>query len=603
MTNRSAPRFLTCVAALTICGMTFGTTPANAAWWWPFGDDGLDYKVMIFGLDKDTREWISSLKIDEKNEVTPPKTVEQLNQEAMSLSEKIRKALESRGFYDAAINHKTVRKGEKHQLVYDIVPGPRYKIAKITFDWQGKPLQTLTTETLDVKNKSSVDAAAIQKDAAKLLQVIGDKSCLLSLSINPLLKLHGNSRTADLVYRIEHGPKANFGKTIIEGTHDVDNVVVLRAVDWKQGECFEQKKLENTRTNLIGNQLFASVRVTPDDEVDRLGQVPVTITVKERVPRTVTAGANYSTDQGYGVTGGWEHRNFFGKGEKFNTDAGIAQNEQFINNTLRLPAFLQNNQTLVLGFGAKRENQDAYTSNSINPSATIERKLSPHLNSGIGVAYTLTQTEDVITGDNKYGLLSFPGFLTYDTRNDSIDPRRGMLGNLTLTPYTETFGDGGQFLKAQTSLQTYFSNENMTWKPTLALKASLGSITGAEGDNVPSDIRFYAGGGGSVRGYDFQSLSPRVNGEPVGGSSMMTAIAEMRLRFNESFGGVAFVDAGNSYDTAMPSIGQDLYYGAGIGIRYYTAIGPLRMDIAMPLNGKDINQTGYALYISVGQAF
>lgn len=581
----------------------FFTAPSMAAWYWPFGDDGMDYKIKIYGLNKQNSEWVSSLKIDQRNEVTPPKTVDELNQEAVSVAEKIRKALEARGYYDALIDHKTIRKGDEHRLVFQVKQGSRYTISAIKFDWQDKKLQDLSRENLQIKEKMPVDVAAIQKDAANLLQVIGKDSCLLSLTINPLLQLHGNQHKAVLVYRIAHGPKANFGKTKIEGTKDVDKIVVLRSVDWKQGHCFQQTKLENTRNSLVQNQLFASVRVTPGNEVDRFGEVPVTITVKERVPRTISAGANYSTDQGFGITGGWEHRNVFGKGEKFTTNAGIAQNEQFINNTLRLPAFLRNDQTLVLGFGAKREDQDAYTSHSINPSATIERKLTPNLNSGIGVAYTLTKTEDILAGSSNYGLLSFPGFLTYDTRNDAIDPRRGILGNLNVTPYTETFGDGGQFLKTQTSLQTYFSNDEMALKPTLALRAALGSITGAEGQDVPSDIRFYAGGGGSVRGYDYQSLSPRLNGEPVGGSSMMNATAEMRLRFNESFGGVAFLDAGNSYDTALPGIGKDLYYGAGVGVRYYTAIGPLRVDIAMPLNGKEINQTGYALYVSVGQAF
>ena len=591
------------LSALVFCGAFLCASAANAAWYWPFGDNGLDYKVKIYGVDKQTKEWISSLDIDKKNEVTPPKTVAELNQEGVAVSESLRKAMDARGYYDASIQQKTIKKGDEHHLVFQITPGPRYTIASIKFDWQGKKLQDINQDKLRIHNKMPVDVVEIQKDAGDLLNAIGKDGCLLSLTINPLLQLRGKDHSATLVYRITHGPKANFGKTKIEGTKDIDNVVILRAVDWKQGECFRQEKLEKTRTNLIGNQLFASVRIAPDDVADRFGEVPITITVKERVPRTISAGANYSTDQGFGVTGGWEHRNFFGKGEKFNTTAGIAQNEQFLNNTLRLPAFARNDQTLVLGLSAKREDQDAYTSNSLNPSATIERKLSPNLNSGLGIAYTLTQTEDVLAGDSKYGLISFPGFLTYDTRNDPIDPRKGWLGNLSITPYTETFGDGGQFLKTQTSLQTYFSSDTMSLKPTLALKASLGSITGAEGQDVPSDIRFYAGGGGSVRGYEYQSLSPRLNGEPIGGSSMMTAAAEMRLRFNDSFGSVAFLDAGNSYDNAMPQIGKDLYYGAGVGIRYYTAIGPIRVDVAMPLNGKDIDQTGYALYVSVGQAF
>lgn len=599
------------LAALLCCAITAQTPCAHAAWWWPFGSDGIDYSVAIHGLDKKNKEWVESLGIDKKNEVTPPENLTELKQEAVSVAERLRKALDARGYYDAALRHEVVAgskdKDSKPHIVFHVTPGPRYRVSAIRIDWQDKPLMGIHTEKLRITPGKFVNAASIRKDANDLLAAIGKDSCLLSLSVHPVLELRGATRNAVLRYRIEHGPKANFGPTTIDGTKEVDNIVILRSVRWKRGECFDDTKLESTHSGLMQSQLFASVKIEPDDTVDRFGEVPITITVRERVPRTITAGANYSTDQGVGITAGWEHRNFFGKGEKYNVTTALAQNEQSINNTLRLPAFMRDDQTLVLGFGIKREDQDSYTSLSLNPSATIERKLTNRLTGGIGVAYTLTQTDDELDGKNKYGLLSFPGFLTYDTRDNALDARKGWMGNLSVTPYTETFGDGGQFLKTQATVQSYFSSDSLAMKPTLALRALAGSITGAEGNDVPSDLRFYAGGGGSVRGYDFQALGPRAPGgtsnDSIGGSSVMTATAELRLRFSESFGGVAFLDAGNAYDTTYPDIGGDLYYGAGVGIRYYTAVGPLRVDIGVPLNGKDIDQTGYALYVSVGQAF
>lgn len=576
--------------------------PAHASWWWPFGNDGLDYKIKFYGINSSTTKWFSSLKLDQPNTTTPPKNEAELEQEAGALAERLRKALEAKGYYDAILRQRVEQDKKEYKIVYNITPGPRYIISNIRMDWQDKRLPVADLNNLKTKKKDPVDVSVIHEDSATLLTRIGKDACLLSLSVNPLLRLYGKNHTAELVFRIAHGPKANFGKTIIKGTQDVNNTVILKSVKWKQGECFEQDKINSTQTALVENQLLSSVSISAAQTPNISGEVPITLTVKERVPRTITAGANYTTDQGFGITTGWEHRNLFGNGEKFNAALGWAQNEQFLNTSLRIPYFMRDDQTLVLSANTKREDQTAYTANSFSPSAMIERKLSPHLNSGLGVAYTLTQTEDTLAGKNNYGLLSFPGFLTYDTRNDTTDPRKGMLGQLNVAPYTETFGEGGQFVKTQIGFQTYFSSDHYSLKPTLALKLNAGSIVGADGVDVPSDLRFYAGGGGSVRGYSYQSLSPRLNNEPVGGSSMLAGSTELRLRFNESFGGVAFVDAGNAYDSTMPG-GEKLYFGAGVGIRYYTAIGPVRADIGVPLNGKDIGETGYALYVSLGQAF
>lgn len=600
------PLFIPIIPVMGICGaLLLCSGPAVAAWWWPIGGkDGLAYDVRLDGLDKSTTRWVSSLGLDKKNETTPPKNLEELKQESVALAGNLRKAVEARGFYDARISQKILKdKSGIYHLSYHIAPGTRYRISAVKFDWQDKKLRDIPLTDLRIHANSAIDVAAIQQDTADILDKIGKDSCLLSLTVNPLLQLHGHTHRAVLVYRITHGPKANFGPTKIEGTQQINQIVILRAVDWKQGTCFRQQPIEKTRLALIQSQLFAAVRITPDPAPNRFGEVPITVSVKERVPRTVTAGASYTTDQGFGVNGGWEHRNFLGAGEKFNTDTGIAQKEQFITNALRLPGFGRKDQTLVLGFGAKNEDRDAYQSTSLDPSVTMERKLSPTLNAGLGVAYGLAHTKDELNGNSRYGLISFPGFLTYDTRSDPIDPRAGWLGNVSVTPYTETFGDGGRFLKSQTALQTYLSSDALTWKPSLALKGAIGGITGGNGQDVPSDIRFYAGGGGSVRGYGYQSLGPRLNGKPIGGSGMMAGSAELRLRFNQDFGGVAFMDAGSAYNSTLPGPGEKIYVGAGIGIRYYTTIGPLRADIALPMNGGDINQNGYALYVSVGQAF
>jgi len=140
------------------------------------------------------------------------------------------------------------------------------------------------------------------------------------------------------------------------------------------------------------------------------------------------------------------------------------------------------------------------------------------------------------------------------------------------------------------------------WKPTLALRGSFGHITGASTEDVPADLRFYTGGGGSVRGYNYRAIGPQDNGEPEGGTILTELSSELRLRFTEEVGAVLFMDAGTVYEGTTPSLDEELFYGIGTGLRYYSPIGPLRLDVGVPLNEVE-DDTEFGVYISIGQAF
>lgn len=595
------------VIAVLLLGLAVAFPQAGfAAWYWPFGQKGVDYKVEFGGVSSETYDWLKELKLDEvKDHVV--ESDERLEQELAVRGDRVRQALEALGYFDAVITQSVRRGGEKAVLVYAILQGLRYKVDKITMQWDGAPLKEIDGATLRSKVGEPVNAASIVEDAVDVLDRVGERACLLELDVSPLLRLYENRRRAELVFRIKHGAVVDFGATTVSGTVAVDKDVVLRSVTWKQGKCYREKKVDETRSKLIENQLFSSVSIKHPSTPDALGQVPMTVEVKERAARTLRAGAAYSTDEGVVVSSGWEHRNLFGGGEKFNADLTLGQEEQGLETGLRLPAFLGDEaNVLALKAGISHEERDAYTADKIETGATLERKLARNWKGGLGVGFALTETEDTLAGNSEYGLLSFPGFVEYDTRRNVLDPRRGILANLTVTPYTETFGDGGQFLKTQGSFQTYISGPKrlaIPLSPTLALKVAGGTITGADGQSVPSDVRFYAGGGGSVRGYGYQTLGPRVNNEVVGGSSFVAGSAEARLRFTEELGGVLFMDAGNAYEASMPEEKEKLYTSVGAGVRYFTGIGPIRADLAIPMNGKDIGAAGYAVYISIGQSF
>ncbi len=578
---------------------------AAAAWWWPFGYKGIKYEIKIEGLDEDTLRWIKTLKLTERNEENPPKDEEELTQESVALGAKIKKALDAHGFYDAVIQQKVINENNKNEIDFNINPGTRYSISEIAVIWPENetPVKQVNLSKLKTHIGDGIDTVMIHEDAIRILNHINKNTCLLSLDVSPLLKLYSGRHEAKLEFTVTHGPVANFGNTEINGNKKVYDPAIKRSITWKQGECFDKKKIEQTQNNLIQNGLFASVKVSPENNVNNKGEVPIDVVVKERVPRTIKAGASYSTDVGAGVTFGWENRNYFNNGEKLDIDGKLAEQEQSLTSTMRVPGFIRSDQTLVLNGSIVSENTDAYLSDSIKSSLAFERRLYPTLNSGLGVGYEIQKTQDALAGTSRYALLSFPGFMEYDSRDNALDAKKGIFARVNLTPYTETFGDGGRFFKTQGIGQTYLTADALTLKPTLALKLAVGTITGQTGDKIPSDVRFYEGGSGSVRGYSYQSLGPRLNGQPIGGSSSIEASSEIRMRFTEKFGGVIFADAGNAYAEEIPQYDQKLYYGAGIGFRYFSPVGPLRFDIAFPINGSDINQTGYQFYVSIGQDF
>ena len=339
----------------------------------------------------------------------------------------MRKAYEAKGYYDVTIEQDPDLKSKPPVLHYNVTPGPRYirKIGTVSAKkppaWQHEPRRAAN------QKDAPVDADLILKDAQRLLTDIGKDACLLSLKVTPRLKLHSDTKTADVIFTINNGARANFGAPVISGNDNVHDGVILRTVAFKEGECFDRRKIEKSQSDLIQNQLFSAVTVTPATEPNEQGEVPVKIDVVERVPRTVRIGADFSTDQGAGVHFNWEHRNLWGNAEKLTSRLTLAQQEQSLKNNLRIPGFMRDDQTLSLISNIIREDTDAYMSYTFDNGATVERKLNKDWNAGLGVAYTLTHTEDELTGDNNYGLLSLPAFAEYNTRDSTLDPKRARM--------------------------------------------------------------------------------------------------------------------------------------------------------------------------------
>lgn len=576
---------------------------AYANWWWPFGEDTIEYDIAFNGTDAALDNWFNEIKLGEPRELTGQEPMVELEQELVTLENRLRKALNAKGYYEPQIDSEFKADTTPPTLRYDIEPGPQVIVSEIAIRWEGNQLAAPDTEPLEVRPGDVADARLIQEDTAYLYQSIDDATCLLTLEIVPTLQINPRTHKASLIYDIKHGPEADFGTVTISGNDRTRNEAITRHLAWDEGECYSDQAITKTQNALYDTQLFSSVVIEPSMLPGEDGRIPVALTLSERVARTVRAGVNVATDRGLGVRLGWEHRNFNGGAENVTVNAVIAQDEQSLAFSERIPAYWHENQTLALAASIGREDTDAFESTSLHLGATLERQIADSVNGGLGIAYDLSQTEDRVSGSNTYSLISLPAFIEYDRRDDAQDPTSGYFARASITPHQDMFDSNLRFAKTTLLGQTYFAASDITYKPVLALRSRVGSIIGADAIDLPPDLRYYAGGGGSVRGYGYQSLGPRANGDPVGGASLVEMTAELRLRFTDTFGGVAFIDAGNAYADSTPDLGGDLFYGAGIGVRYFSSFGPLRFDVGVPLNGEDINEDGYAIYISIGQAF
>jgi len=212
-----------------------------------------------------------------------------------------------------------------------------------------------------------------------------------------------------------------------------------------------------------------------------------------------------------------------------------------------------------------------------------------------------TGTSTYPLGSINYTLIGVPLSISYDSTDKPLDASTGVKFVGSVTPYPKFLGSTVGITVFKAAASTYLSLDEDA-RYILAARAGFGSVVGAPLDEIPPNYRFYAGGGGSVRGYEFQSLSPRYYRIPVGGRSLLDGSIEARIKVTDTIGIVPFFDAGMAFEDSIPNFKPRIQTAAGLGLRYYTSIGPIRLDVATPIDRRPGDRP-VSLYISIGQAF
>ncbi|MGH7066764.1 MAG: autotransporter assembly complex protein TamA [Acetobacteraceae bacterium] len=488
-------------------------------------------------------------------------------------------------------------------------PGPLFHLGEVTIEG---PVPEEARKAFHLTPGEPARAADVLAAGTRLLDALRDEGHALAKVSEPVATLNPARRTLDVSFKVDPGPRVDLGPISITGLKTVNESFVRRQLEIHPGELFSPAALSAERANLAKFPIFSSVSIRPANHTDAEGRLPVSILVGERPLHVVSFGASYSTDLGVGLTASWEDRNLFGNAEDLKLSAGttlggtaITAPGYSVNATFTKPGFLARNQSLTANLGTVDENLDPYDRTALVAGIALERPLLPDLTISIGLAAERERiTQNALT--NHFTLVGLPLRLTYDTTNSLLDPTRGVRTSLQLTP-TASFGPpSAEFALAQLTASTYLDFSALAGeKPgrsVLALRGIAGLALGTSLDALPADKRFYAGGSATVRGYKYLSLGPQFpSGTPSGGTAFSAATVELRQRILGNWGMAAFIDGGQVSTDGNPFSGG-LRFGAGGGIRYFTPIGPIRLDVAVPLN-REPGGDSFEVYIGLGQAF
>lgn len=410
---------------------------------------------------------------------------------------------------------------------------------------------------------------------------------------------------------VDPGPRLRFGALDVAGNERVRANAVLRIIGWPRGALVTPDARERATSRLRRSGAFRSVVLTEADRPNPDGTLDHRLVLVEEAPRRIGFGAELSTEEGLRLSAFWLHRNLLGDAERLRFDgevAGIGGQTGGIDTTLSTrferPATFFVDTDLFVGLSYESLQEPDFTSDSFEAEAGLRRIVSERLTVEGGFGFRTSTVNDA-TGTGTFRLLTLPTRATWSTRDDPLDATEGQFVDVGLTPFLG-FADAGSGARLTVDARTYRSLGE-SGRFVFAARGQLGSIIGPEIGAVPADLRFFSGGGGTVRGQPYQSLGVRLDrgligpGLRTGGMSFVGLSGEVRAAVSDTIGLVGFLDAGYIGENALPDGTGGTHAGAGLGVRYKTGLGPIRLDLAVPVT--ESPGSSLFFYVGIGQAF
>jgi len=527
-----------------------------------------------------------------------------LQRRALDDESRLERALGGEGYYDARVDA-TVADAEDGAaaVTFAVTLGPRYRLAAVDIRVLGDApgYDPPTAEELGLRLGEPAVAQRIldaetalrarARRAGRAYAELGERRAVIDR----------DARTLEATLAIRPGPVVNLGEIAYTGVDGIDGAFLRSRLPFEPGTRYDPELIRETRRELVATGMFRAVQVELPDAPPSDGVAPVTIATEQRLHRTVSGGVRFETDGGPGFNAGWEHRNIFGGAERFQVALDADLLEQSLGADLRTPDFFGRSRSLLVRGQLLRQTTDAFDSLVVEAGAGVEQRFSDELTGTLGLGLELSEVTEDGTTDN-FGLVFIPTTLRFDNTESPLDPEAGLRASVAYTPFWDLITPGLFFQRVLLGGSTYFKLADSP-RVIFAVRGRLGSLSGAARDAIPANRRFYAGGGGSVRGVPFQAASPLDDDDdPIGGRSLLEAAAELRYNITDTIGVVGFVDAGRAFEASFPDFDEPLIVGAGLGARYATPVGPLRLDVAVPVDRRDVDDA-FQVYVSLGQAF
>ena len=504
------------------------------------------------------------------------------------------------------------------QVSLAVDPGPLYHFDSISVVAPDQAAvadpAAVVLPLLGVTAGDAIDATKVNFAQDALLVRLADAGYPFPNIGKPDIVVDHATRTASLLQSVDLGPRGLFGTIHIAGeTQGLSDQHVTMLARFKPGDRYTEAGRDDLRRALIQTGLFGSVAIKPvaagDPVTDGSQRVDLMITAEAAPVRSISARGGFSTGQGLRAEASWSHRNLFRPEGGFTVRGIAAEREQVLITEFLRRNFKKRDQSLSARIGVSAEQQNAFNATTFSIGAGLARESNiiwqkPWTYSIGAEALVTRQRDRSAPNDPKdtYYILAFPGNVTWDQSDDLLNPSRGFRLSTRISPeFTLRSGASVNYVKSQIEATAYQPFGDIV----LAGRLLFGAIAGASRGRIAPDRRFYAGGGGSIRGFDFQGVGPKSSdGAPTGGNSLSETAVEVRYRttlFGSDIGLVGFVDAGQVYATSLPKF-SDLKVGAGVGLRYYTSFGPVRIDVATPIT-RSQGDPRIAFYVSIGQAF
>jgi translocation and assembly module TamA len=526
--------------------------------------------------------------------------------------------LRSEGYYAYDIEP-DVGEGDAPKPLVKIAPGPRFMLGKAGIDWVGPPPDPAAAQAaqaaMALKPGQPGRAADVVAAEGRVVASVQKRGYADAAAKPREVVVDHADKTVSPGYRIAAGDIVHLDGIQLTTNGRTHPEWLQHLAPWRRGDAYDPDDVAELERRLLDTSVYESVTVAlaPASDLTPDGLRPVVVSVAERQKRTIELGASYDTTDGAGLDAKWTRYNWLGRADTFSVLGRVSKIDSRVQVDLSLPHWDVPQQTLAARAAVYSAMTPAYDQKGVMVSVDLTRRWGRNATFGLtgtyftwGASLDLSRTSEVRIGSltalgRDIATVAGLADMALDRSDDPLDPTHGWRISGRVEP-TLLMGEGVlPYLKLQSQVSGYLPFD-LRGDTVLAGRVHLGSIINGSVADIPAPQRFYAGGGGSVRGFGFQEVGPRLaDNTPQGGLSLMEASVELRHRLSERWGVVAFMDAGTIGGQQFPTF-RDLSVGAGLGVRYNLGFGPIRVDFATPLTSRR-GQAPFQAYVSIGQSF